>query len=104
MTLSELAVIIGMALAVYIPKLLPLVVVSESATERLRPWLRYLAPAVLGALVGPAIVAPSGQPAGPGLVHLPFVVAFLTALIWRKMVPALAAGLLAVALVALVQH
>ncbi len=37
MTPGELLVIVGMAAAVFLPKALPLVVVSEGLTTRLRP-------------------------------------------------------------------
>src|SRR5437879_4243109 len=80
MTPGELFVIICMAVAVYVPKALPLVVVSEGLTTRLRPWLQYVAPAVLGALVVPSIIAPGGHPAVPGLTELGYLVAFLVAI------------------------
>ena len=47
---AELLIVVGMAVAVYVPKALPLVLISERLTARLRPWLQYVAPAVLGAL------------------------------------------------------
>ena len=39
MTPADLLVLLGMALAVYVPKALPLVVVSESLTRRMVPAL-----------------------------------------------------------------
>jgi branched-subunit amino acid transport protein len=104
MTASELLVVLGMAVAVYLPKLIPLVVVSETITNHLRPWLRYVAPAILGALVGPAILTPVGQLAPPGLAHLPFVFAFAAALATRRMLPSLAAGLVALLIVFVLQR
>jgi branched-subunit amino acid transport protein len=97
MTANEVLVIVGMALAVFVPKVLPLVIVSESLTTRLRPWLVYVAPAVLGALVAPSLLAPSLV--APGWDQAGFGVAFLVALRTRRMLPALAAGLVVVALV-----
>ena len=101
MTPTELLVILGMALAVYAPKALPLVVVSEGLTTRLKPWLEYVAPAVLGALVAPSIVAPAGQIAAPGWEQTGYLVAFVVALVTRRMVPSLAAGLATIVLVTL---
>jgi branched-subunit amino acid transport protein len=103
-TAAELLLVLGMALAVYLPKAIPLVIVSESLTSRLRPWLHYVAPAVLGALVAPSIVAPAGQFAAPGWDQSAYVVAFLIALRTRRMVPSLAAGMAVVVIVALVAH
>jgi branched-subunit amino acid transport protein len=65
MTVTELLIVLGMAVAVYLPKAAPLVVVSERLTARLRGWLEYVAPAVLGALVAPRILAPTGDLAPP---------------------------------------
>jgi branched-subunit amino acid transport protein len=103
-TPTELLVILAMALAVYVPKALPLVTVSEGLTIRLRPWLKYVAPAVLGALVAPSIVAPSGQLAAPGWDQSGYLVAFLVAFVTRRMVPSLAAGLATIVLVTLLHR
>jgi branched-subunit amino acid transport protein len=103
-TPTELVVILAMALAVYVPKALPLVMVSEGLTIRLGPWLQYVAPAVLGALVAPSIVAPSGQLAAPGWDQSGYLVAFLVALVTRRMVPSLAAGLATIVLVTLLHR
>jgi len=69
-TPGELLLIVGMAIAVYLPKGLPLVLISESLVARLHRWLQYVAPAVLGALVAPSIIAPRRSPRrsrlGPG--------------------------------------
>jgi branched-subunit amino acid transport protein len=101
MTPAELLVILGMAVAVYSPKALPLVVVSEGLTTRLRPWLQFVAPAVLGALVAPTIVAPSGQLAAPGWDQSGYLAAFLVAIVTRRMVPSLTAGLVTIVVVTL---
>jgi branched-subunit amino acid transport protein len=103
-TPAELLVILGMALAVYVPKALPLVVVSEGLTTRLKPWLQYVAPAVLGALVAPSIIAPSGQLAAPGWDQTGYLVAFVLAILTRRMVPSLAAGLATIVLVTLLHR
>ena len=104
MTPAELLVIVGMALAVYVPKALPLVVVSKGLTTRLRPWLQYVAPAVLGALVAPSIVAPAGQPTAPGWDQTGYVAAFAVALLTRRMVPSLVAGLATIIVVAVLRR
>jgi branched-subunit amino acid transport protein len=103
-TATELLVIVGMAIAVYIPKAVPLVLISERLTNRLRGWLQYVAPAVLGALVAPSIVAPNGRLAAPGWDQAAYVVAFVVAVWTRKMVPSLAAGMVAIVLAALVHR
>ena len=102
MTPADLLVLLGMALAVYVPKALPLVVVSESLTTRLRPWLQYVAPAVLGALVAPSILAPAGHVAALAWDQAGYLVAFVVAILTRRMVPALAAGLVTIAVVTVV--
>jgi branched-subunit amino acid transport protein len=103
-TASELLVIVGMAVAVYLPKALPLVLISDRLTSRLRSWLQYVAPAVLGALVAPSIVSPAGRPAIPGWDQAAYVVAFVVAVRTRRMIPSLAAGMAAVVLTALLHH
>src|SRR5438876_6450403 len=87
MTLTDVAIILGMALAVYVPKVLPLVLISERHAEPLKRWLIYVAPAVLGALVAPSIVL---RPLGWELAA--FGVAALVAGLTRRMVLALAIG------------
>jgi branched-subunit amino acid transport protein len=101
MTPADLLVIVAMALAVYMPKALPLVVVSEGLTTRLSPWLQYVAPAVLGALVAPSILAPAGQLAAPAWHQTGYLVAFVVAILTRRMVPSLAAGLATIVAVTL---
>jgi branched-subunit amino acid transport protein len=100
----EVLLVVGMALAVYAPKVLPLVVVSERHAVGLQTWLRYVAPAVLGALVAPAILAPDGRFSVPGWQLAAYVLAAVVAATTRRMVAALAAGLAALVLVTLLQH
>ena len=104
MTAAELIVILSMAVAVYVPKALPLVIVSEGLTRRLRPWLQYVAPAVLGALVAPSIIAPAGQLATPGWDQTGYLAAFVVAIATRRMVPSLAVGLATITVVTLLQR
>jgi branched-subunit amino acid transport protein len=100
-TATEALIIVAMALAVYLPKAVPLIVVSEGLSARLAPWLKYVAPAVLGALIAPAIVGPSGQPTAPGWDLVPYVAAFAAAVRTRRMLPALAVGLFVLLVVAI---
>ena len=104
MTVTEVALIVALALAVYVPKVVPLVLISGPRIERWGPWLRYVAPAVLGALVAPAVFTPDGYVAPPGPSQIPFAVAFVGALLTRKMVPSLAAGLVALIAVSLLPY
>ncbi len=101
---SELLIVLGMAVAVYLPKVLPLVAMSEALTARLQRWLRYVAPAVLGALVAPSIFAPAGRPGLPGWDQAAYVVALVVAIWTRRMLPSLAAGMGAIILVAITRQ
>jgi branched-subunit amino acid transport protein len=103
-TLSELALIVGMALAVYAPKVLPLALVSEQLATRLRTWLRYVAPAVLGALVAPSIFAGQGSLGLPGWHGLAYLSAAIMAAVTRRMVASLVVGLVVLALTTLLAH
>ena len=103
MGLRDVLLVLGMAVAVYLPKVLPLVLVSDRVAVRLRSWLQYVAPAVLGALVGPSIVAPLGRLTAPGWDQAGYLVALLVVLVTRRMVLALGAGMIAVVLVALLR-
>ena len=97
MTLTEFTIVLGMAIAVFLPKAVPLVALSERHTERLRGWLQYVAPAVLGALVAPSIAtSPNWSQAG-------YLVAFLVVLRTRRMLPSIAAGLAVLVLVTLIR-
>jgi branched-subunit amino acid transport protein len=88
---------------VYAPKVLPLVVVSARQASRLQVWLTYVAPAVLGALVAPSILAPAGRVGLPGWELAAYVVAGLVAVVTRRLVAALAAGATALVVVTLLQ-
>jgi branched-subunit amino acid transport protein len=81
-----------MAVAVYAPKVLPLVIVSERHASRFQIWLRYVAPAVLGALVAPSILAPAGRISLPGWELAAYLLAGLVAAGTRRLLLALASG------------
>jgi branched-subunit amino acid transport protein len=55
MTLHDLALVLAMALAVYLPKALPILLLDR-LPRPIENWLAYVAPAVLGALVGPTVL------------------------------------------------
>jgi branched-subunit amino acid transport protein len=101
MSASELLLIVGMAAAVYAPKVLPLALVSERDATRLRSWLQYVAPAVLGALVAPSILAPNGELTVPGWQLLAYALAAVVAATTRSLVAPLFVGGLALLLAAL---
>jgi branched-subunit amino acid transport protein len=96
-TITELAIVLGMAVAVFLPKAVPLVAISEHHTTRLRPWLQYVAPAVLGALVAPNIAT------NPNSTQAAYLVAFVVAIRTRRMLPSIAAGLAVLVLVTLIR-
>ena len=100
MSLTDLLTILVIALAVLLPKALPLVLVSDRIHPLVRRWLDFVAPAVLAALVAPSIFAPDRVLAPPRLEMLAFVATFVAALITRRMLPSVASGL--VVLVAVV--
>lgn len=93
MTPREMLILGAMILAVYLPKTLPLFLVSDRLPAGVRRWLHYVAPAVLSALVAPAVLAPSGRLAAPGWDQAGYLAAFLVAVLTRRVIPALVAGL-----------
>jgi branched-subunit amino acid transport protein len=95
-TTTELAIVLGMAVAVFLPKAVPLVAISEHHVARLQRWLQYVAPAVLGALVAPSIAV------NPNWSQAAYLVAFVIAVRTRRMLPSIAAGLAALVLVTLI--
>ncbi len=97
MTITEFAIVLGMAVAVFLPKVVPLVAISEHHTAQLRPWLQYVAPAVLGALVAPSIAT------NPNWTQAAYMVAFVVAVRTRRMLPSIAAGLVVLVLVTLIR-
>lgn len=93
---QTLPLLLAMALCVYAPKALPLVLVSVGAGRRsaaLRAWLEYVSPAVLSALVAAEIVAPGGALTPPRLEHLAYVAVIAVAALTRRVWLSLAAGL-----------
>lgn len=99
MTIREALIIGGMALGVFLPKMVPLLLVTDRLTPRVRRWLSYVAPAVLSALVAPAVLAPQGHLAGwasPWEVA-GYAITFVVAVSTRRMFPAVVSGLVVVA-------
>ena len=97
----DLLAIVGTALGVYLPKALPLLLLGDRLGPRARRWLRYVAPAVLSALVAPAILVPSATLVLPGWELLAYAAALVVALATRRMLPSLGVGLAGVVLVTL---
>jgi branched-subunit amino acid transport protein len=94
--LTQLPLLVAMALCVYLPKAIPLAAVSLGAGSRsakLRAWLEYVSPAVLSALVAAEIVAPGGAITPPRLEHLSYVAVIAIGLATRRAWLALIAGL-----------
>jgi branched-subunit amino acid transport protein len=56
--------ILGMGLVTYIPRLIPLVILRDKGKlpPAVAAWLRHVPPAVLAAMLLPALVAGDGQP------------------------------------------
>jgi branched-subunit amino acid transport protein len=100
---TELLLVLGMALAVYAPKVLPLAVLSERSAGRLQAWLRYVAPAVLGALVAPSILARDGHVSMPSWELVAYLLAGLVAATTRRLVAPLGVGLGALLVLALLR-
>jgi branched-subunit amino acid transport protein len=53
--------ILGMGLATYATRVLPLVTMRSAPGPRLERFLRYVPPAIFAALIVPALLAPEGQ-------------------------------------------
>ncbi len=84
MRLRILAIIVGMALVTYLPRVLPLTVLSRLPLPGwFRRWLSYVPVAVLAALLAPALLLPNGhwQPLRDNLALLAAIPAVLVA--WR---------------------
>lgn len=92
--MGDTLLLAGMVAAVYLPKAVPLVLTPERLPPPVERWLAYVAPALLSALVAPAILAPRGEILAPGPHHLPYLAAGLVALLTRGMLRSLGAGLL----------
>jgi branched-subunit amino acid transport protein len=93
MTAVDLAAIVVIGLAVYLPKAVPLLALSDRMPTGVRRWLDFVAPAVLAALVAPTILVSDRMLMTPRLEHLAFVVTFLVALWTRRVLPSVACGI-----------
>ena len=95
--LTQLPLLLAMALCVYLPKAIPLIAVSAGAgtrSKKVRTWLAYVSPAVLSALVAAEIAAPGGSLTPPRLEHLGYLaviaVGFATRRVWLSLIAGLA--------------
>ncbi|HYG57426.1 MAG TPA: AzlD domain-containing protein [Symbiobacteriaceae bacterium] len=93
MNSRDLVIVAGMILAVYLPKALPLLLLKGRLSPGVERWLKYVAPAVLSAMVAPAILVPDGRLAVPAWAQAPFLVTLVVTLFSRRMFAGVAAGL-----------
>ncbi len=93
MNTRDLAIMGGMILAVYLPKALPLLLLGDRISPGVQRWLKYVAPAVLSAMVAPDILVPGGRVAPPTWAQAPFLVTLVITILTRRMFVAVAAGL-----------
>ena len=93
MTSRDLSIVAGMFLAVYLPKALPLLLLKDRVSPGVQRWLKYVAPAVLSAMVAPAILAPDGRLELPGWAQAPFLLTLVVTIFSRRMFVGVAAGL-----------
>jgi len=98
------ALVAAMVAAVYLPKGLPLLLVTDRLPPGWRRWLQYMAPAVLSALVAPAVLAPHGRLAISDWQQAAYLAAFVVAVLSRRMLLALAAGVAVLLLVTALGH
>jgi branched-subunit amino acid transport protein len=100
-----LLIILGMAAVTYLPRSLPmLVLTSLNLPEVVIRWLNCVPAAVLAALLGPALVLPEGQlQLGPGNLYLWAALPTFAVAKWRgSFVGSILTGMLVVALARLV--
>lgn len=96
-----LAIILGMALVTYLPRMLPLVVLSRlKLPPLLQRWLEYVPVAVLSALLATGLLTSGGRlalpPAHPDL--LAAIPAFAVAIWTRSLMGTVLVGIAAMAL------
>lgn len=101
MTGRDLAILVIMLLAVYLPKAVPLLLLGDRISPGVQRWLRYVAPAVLSAMVAPAILVSDGALKVPGLSQVPFLVTLVITIITRRFLVAVGAGLASLVLITL---
>jgi len=100
----DFAAIVVTAAAVYLPKALPLVLVGDRLPRSVRQWLEYVAPAVLAALVAPTILVTDRTLAPLHWELLAFVATFAVALLTRRMLPSLAAGVVVLIVIVVLRN
>jgi branched-subunit amino acid transport protein len=96
--MTEVLLVLVVALAVYLPKAVPVLVVPERLPTLVRRWLSYVAPALLSALVAPTVLAPGDRLAPPVGLVAACAVALAVVLATHRLLWALAAGVLVVVL------
>ncbi len=78
--MEDLLIILGMAIVTFLTRFTMLALLSGDIPPLLRRWLHYVPPAVLAALVTPALFVQQGQLAA-GLPALAFAAGVIAA--WR---------------------
>ena len=102
---SVLLLLLGMALVTYIPRMLPLVVLSRfQLPSLLLRWLSFVPVSVLSALLAKEVLVSSGHLAlPPGHPHLLAAIpTFLVAAKTRSLMGTVVTGIVAMALIRLV--
>lgn len=102
---SNILLILGMALVTYLPRALPLMLLSSrSLNPVIERWLRLIPPAVLAALLAPELLLVKGE-AGAGLfiswhnvMLMAAIPSFLVAWLSRSFLGTVLTGMLCVAL------
>lgn len=89
----DLLLLVGLVLAVYLPKALPLILMRDRISPAVQRWLKYVAPAVLSAMVAGMIAAPDGHLITPGWTQLPYLATLVVAVATRRMFVAVGSGL-----------
>jgi branched-subunit amino acid transport protein len=94
--MSILWIIIGMGLATYVPRMLPMVIGQRIAfPEWLKQWLSYVPYAVLGALIFPGIL--SVDPSKPWVGLIGAGAAIILSLLFRNVIVVVIGGIAVVA-------
>lgn len=88
--------VIGMSLVTALPRVLPVALLSRlEFPARLKEWLSYIAPAVLGGLLAVSILAPRGAiDLSPGNTYIwAFVPTMLVAVFTRSLLYTMVTGI-----------
>lgn len=93
--------IIGVSIVSLLPRILPVALLSRfEFPDKLKQWLSYVAPAVLGALAAVSVLAPSGKIdiSISNIYIWAFIPTFLVAVKSKSLFYTLATGIIAMAI------